>query len=88
MRIKYHFEMLELDDLIIAVPIGESKKVFKGVIKMNDSGAVIFELLQNNISEEEIMEILNRRYDDCTETNLEYAHKFINVLRENGVLEI
>lgn len=66
MHLKYNFETMELDDRIIAVPVGEGTSSFKGIIKMNETGAAIFELLKTDTTEEAIVKEMEKEYEGDT----------------------
>lgn len=85
MRLKYTFETMELEDKVIAVPVGESAKEFRGVIRLNESAAEIFDLLKQETTEEAVVAVLKERYGDEPEI-LEFVHEFIENLTSKGVL--
>lgn len=51
----------EVVDAFVAVAV--DTKEFHGIIRMNKTGKYIFELLQNEISKEEIVSKLEEKYD-------------------------
>lgn len=87
MRLKYHFEQMELDDRVIAVPVGDHVSDFRGVIKMNETATRILELLENDTSEEEIVGVLEGEYDSSKEQVRADIHEFVSELRTRGLLE-
>lgn len=85
MKLKYSFEMMELDDRMVAVPVGDSAQEFRGVIRLNDSAAEIFDLLKQETTEEGIITELKKRYGD--EPNIpDFVHEFLETLDGEGVL--
>lgn len=62
-KLGYTFEIMELDDGFIAVPIGGEAGKFKGVIKLNETAADIFKLLESGVTESQIVSILSSEYD-------------------------
>lgn len=85
-RLKYTFKTIELDDDIVAVPVGSNAKLFKGVIRLNDSAAEIFQLLSQETTEEQLIESLKQHYGEDPEIGA-YVHDFVSSLLEEGVLE-
>ncbi len=86
MKLKFTFESMKLEDAIIAVPVGNSAETFRGVIKLNDSAAEIFELLKEETSEEEIITILKERYGN--DPKLEgFVQCTIEYLTREGILD-
>jgi len=74
-----------LDDQIIAVPVGDSAGEFRGVVRLNDSAAEIFELLKQETTEEAVVAALKERYGDELEIP-GFVHEFIENLASEGVL--
>ena len=57
MKAKYTFEIMEIDDQMMAVPVGEVADELHGILKLNQSAAAILELLKEETSEEEIVRL-------------------------------
>lgn len=86
MRLKYTFETMKLDDQIVAIPVGEGATDYHGVIKLNETAAVIFELLKQENTEESIIEALEKKYDVSRDTVTRDVQHYIAVFREKGFL--
>ena len=87
MKLRYAFEFVDMGDEIIAVPVGESAVELKGVLKLNKFGKEISELMENEVSESEIINILANRYDNSKESLVGYVQSFLKQLEEQGLLE-
>ncbi len=87
MRLKYDFETMQLDDWIVAVPVGESASEFQGVVKLSDTAAVIFELLKKGVCFEEIVDELSRQFDAPREVLAKDVTRLIEDFTEKGLLE-
>lgn len=87
MKLKYTFEVMEMDDSFVAVPVGDNAKEFSGIIKLNETAKSIFNLLNDDMSEEQIIEQLSKEYDMSSEDTKAYVHSFINQLINAGVLK-
>lgn len=85
MKLKYNFELMELDDQVIAVPVGQSSQDFRGVIKLNDSALEIFDLFRNETTEEEVVTALKSRYGDEPEIS-GFVHDMVEYLSRESVL--
>jgi len=85
-KLKYIFETLELDDVLIAVPVGEGINDFHKVIKLNEPAAFIFNLLQEEITEEQIVNAILGEYEAPREVVELDVHKYLENFREHGVL--
>lgn len=64
----------------------DSKELFNGMIKLNKSGAFIFELLQNDISEENAVNKITEKYDvDKNTAEIDFA-EFVKVFETLGLI--
>lgn len=88
MKLKYNFVISEVAGKKVAVATGGDLASFNGFLKMNDTAAFIFELLKNEISEEEIVAKVKENFDGVTEEELKkYVADFLEKLRQEDVLE-
>lgn len=87
MKIKYLFEKMELDDEIVAVPVGDGASELHAVLNVNEEAMRIIELLQKETSETQIISQLLLEYDCTKEEISPLVHSFIEQLRQNGFLE-
>ena len=87
MKLKYNFVTNEVADKIVAVAVGEDLQQFNGFIKMNDIGAYIFNMLKNDVTEDEIVSAMQKDYEDATEEEIrETVGDFVGKLKEADVL--
>lgn len=87
MKLKYTFEMMELDDQQMAVPVGEGADEFHGILKLNGSAAEILKLLKEDTTEEAVTAALLEKYDIQEEELRKYVHDYISELKEAGFVE-
>lgn len=87
MKNKYTFEKMELDDTILAVPIGESASDLHAVLTLNEEAMRILELLQEETTEERIVAQLLKEYTGKKEEIEPLVKSFIEQLRQEGLLE-
>lgn len=86
MHIKLTFETMELDNQIVAVPVGEQVDVFRGVLKLNETAAFIFSCLEQDTTEANIVDALVKEYDVSKEEATEDVCKCIAEFRKTGLL--
>ena len=86
MRLKYQMETMELEDHVIAVPAGKGTKDFHGIIKLNEMGAEILKLLEQDTTEEAMAGQLETEYEVSREVLLSDIHHFLMELEERGML--
>ena len=88
MKLKYNFVTNEVADKIVAVAVGGDLEKFNGFIKMNDTGAYIFNMLKSDVTEEEIVAAMKKYYEDAAEEEIrETVSEFVGKLKEADVLE-
>ena len=88
MKLKYNFITNEVADKIVAVAVGGDREKFNGFIKMNDTGAYIFNMLKSDVTEEEIVAAMKKDYEDAAEEEIrETVSEFVGKLKEADVLE-
>lgn len=88
MKLKYNFVTNEVADKIVAVAVGDDLEKFNGFIKMNDVGAYIFNMLKNDVTEDDIVAAMKKDFEDATEEEIREAVKeFTDKLKESDVIE-
>lgn len=66
MKLKYEFVINNVAGEIVAVSVGNNDGQFNGYIKLNETGAFIFKMLQKETTREEIINALIKEYSDAT----------------------
>lgn len=87
MKTKFVFEIMQLDDESVAVPVGTNAEKFHGVLKVNETAAAILKLMENEITEEEIVKKLMREYYGEKDMIATYVHEYIDKLASEGLVE-
>lgn len=87
MKLKYTFEMMEIDDQPMAVPVGDGADELHGILKLNKSAAAIIELLKEDITEDQIVEKMLERFDGDEQEIRACVHDYLAELNETGLLE-
>ena len=87
MKIRYPFELVNMDDEFLLVPVGGAAKEIHGVIRANESGNKIIQLLTEGMDEEDVVNSLSKEYDNDRETLTGYVHLVINVMKHNNLIE-
>jgi hypothetical protein len=86
MKLKYSFEMVDMGEEIVAVPVGNGANQIHGILKLNKEGKEIFDMIVDGMTEETIIDSLALKYDNKREMLAESVQKFITKLNEAGVL--
>lgn len=79
MKLKYEFVINNVAGEIVAVSVGNNDGQFNGYIKLNETGAFIFKMLQKETTREDIINALIKEYSDAT---LEAAAESVDGLLE------
>lgn len=87
MRMKNDFVLRKISDTTVLVPVGKSAVDFNGMIKLNDTGAYLFNLLQNGADEKTLVEKLVADYEVSREQAENDVSSFIKKLRDAGLIE-
>ncbi len=66
MKLKYNFVINQVAGETVAVSVGNNDGLFNGYIKLNETGAFIFNALKNDTTREQIIEDLLKQYPDAT----------------------
>ena len=86
MKLKYTFETMQLDDNVVAVPVGPDSQDFSAAIRLNNSAAEIFELLKEDVTEEHIVSVMIQRYGNERNEVADFVHEFLEGLKKEAVL--
>ena len=88
MYISENFIMRTVAGENIIVPIGDEASQFQGLITVNESGAFLWKLLQNeNISEESIKQAFCEEYGVDEKTADNDVDEFLHILRMRKILK-
>lgn len=87
MKIKQSFIVKKILDDYIVVPAGEELVNFDAMITLNETGAFLWEQLQQDQTEEQLCGALCKEYDVDREQAASDVTDFVKLLRQNKVLE-
>lgn len=87
MKIKQGFVMRDVAGQAVAIATGEASKSFHGMVKLNDTGAVIWNGIERGLDEAEIAEQLAAGYDVEADQALKDVESFIARMRDAGLVE-
>lgn len=87
MKIKAGYVLREVADQIIVVPTGQAAINFNGVITLNKSGKLLWETLTNNVSFDDLVNVLLEKYEVSKEQASRYVLEFLETLRKHNILD-
>ena len=86
MKWKLTFEKIEINEKTIAVPVGANADEFRGVADLNRTAAFIFDLLKNDITEEEIILEMEKKYKAERKTLAADVRRCLETFLEKGLI--
>ena len=87
MKIKDTFLMKEIAGNYVVVPTGNELVNLNGMITLNDSGAVLWGLLENDTDKESVITGMLKEFDIDRETAEADIDEFLDLLRKIGALD-
>lgn len=86
MKIKDGFIVREILDSYMAVPVGERTREVHGVIALNETGAFLWKMLEENTSEDKLIASMVKEYEITEKTAKDDIKEYLSFLREKGWL--
>lgn len=87
MRISENLIMRQIAGEHILIPVGETALKIHGMINLSESAAFLWEKLQKDCTEEELIAALLAEYDIDRETAAADVRELVDHMRRIGVLE-
>lgn len=86
-KIKSGFVVREIAGQSVVVALGEASKAFNGIIKLNETGRVMWDILSQGAEKEDVVSKILSEYDVDRETVEKDVDSFVTTLKENNILE-
>ena len=84
MQINKDFTIQKVGAQYVAVPVGETSKTFHGMVRLNETGAFLWNALaERDMTEGELVDALLSEYDVAREIAERDVHTVVELLREN-----
>ena len=87
MKIKEGFIMQAIAGSTVVVPVGEATAILNGIITLNESGVLLWNLLLDGADVDQLKDRLIKEYDIPDSKASKDAYSFIESLRKIGCLE-
>ena len=87
MKIKDGFMLREVAGSYIIVAVGNAVKEFNGMINLNETGALMWRVLEKGGDEQDILTALLNEYEVDEQTAKEDIKEFVNNLAKAGLLQ-
>ena len=87
MRIKEGFILRKVGSQYVVAATGKASENFNGMMRLNESGAFAFRLLQEGVTKEELVDLILAEYDVSEEAARRDVENFLAALGEADALE-
>lgn len=87
MKIKDGLILKEIAGNYIIVPVSGELVDLNAMINVNETGAFLFKALENETTEEALLDALTKEYDVDSATAKADTKDFLEILRKNSMLE-
>lgn len=88
MKIKKGFAKREIAGSTVVVPVGDMSKVFNGMITLNDSASFFWDIFaKKDMSIDDAVKEVTDKYEVSAQKAKEDIEKFVNMLKENNLLD-
>ena len=87
MKINENFLLRDVAGNKVVMPVGEAAERIPGMIKLNATGAFLFERLLVGADEASLLADMKKEYDVSEEQALSDIRRFIATLKQVGILE-
>ena len=87
MKVKEGFMLKEICGEYLIVPVGAQSIEFRSIIKLNETGVLLWELMQNDVSEHDLVDAIMEKYNAEETVVSADVSAFCQRLSEAGLLE-
>lgn len=87
MKIRDDFILRKISDSYVVVPVGKAVVDFRGMVNLNESGALLFKTLQNGADEKELVRVLLNEYDVDESVAKKDVKHFLSKVKDAGIFE-
>ena len=87
MKIKSGFVVREIAGQSVVIALGDAGKIFNGLIKLNETGRMIWDMLSVGAERDQIVAALVEAYDVDQAVLEQDCDSFLQALQEKNILE-
>jgi hypothetical protein len=86
MKISEDFVLRQVANTWVVLPLKADTVDFNGMVRLNDSGAMLWKLLEQGASREELLQAMTEQYNVSREQAAQDLDEFIGILKQVGCL--
>lgn len=87
MKIKNGFVVREIAGECVVVALGEASRIFNGIIKLNETAKIIWNMLSEGSEKDAVIERILETYEIDRETAENDFDRFVSALKGANILE-
>ena len=87
MKLKKDYVLRQVADTYVVLPLGQATVGFDGMLKLNESGALLWKALEQGADREALADAMTGEYDVSRQQALEDIDEFIAKLHKAGCIE-
>ena len=88
MKLKDNFILRQVADTWVVLPIAEATAKFNGMLSLNETGAMLWKLLQAGADKDAMVDALTKEYNVTRQTAMQDVEDYLRKLEKAGCLEI
>ena len=87
MKLNENFVLRQIVGSWVAVPVGQASVDFNGLLRLNETGVLLWNKLKAGADEKRLVDALTAEYDVSPDTAAQDVQAFLRQLQEAGCLE-
>ena len=87
MKLKENFVLRQISQTWIVLPVGEETVNFSGMLKLNETGAMLWKKLEQGCNAAALAQALTQEYEVSQEQAESDVEQFLRGLRDAGCLD-
>ena len=87
MKIKKNFALRTIAGMQVVFPLSEQTLNFNGMLTLNESGVLLWKMLENGCTHDDMVNALIKEYDVSAEEATADVNEFVNKIEELGYTE-
>lgn len=88
MKLNGNYVLRQVADTWVVFPIGEATVDLNGMLRLNESGAMLWKRLEQNCDADDLVDALIKEYAVSREDAARDVNEFVSKLAEIGCLEV
>lgn len=86
MKMESNFEIVKIVEEYILVPVGDQMESFQGTVVLNDVSAYMLELMREDRTEKELVQLIMNEFDVDEKTAEEDVLEALNEMKRIGII--